>query len=212
MDRGNPMNVITHRNLLLTALVAAMATCALASEPVDCFYAARVAKKDSEGGMTRHPRCATVQRDGGICILRRHLRALDFGSDGLATLTLGGGRWFYVKRSGRALEVLPFDNGADDFAAGLVRGRRNGKIAFFDHSFLMVLPPKYDFAWPFEDGLAAVCAGCTEEAAGPEHHAPEHHAMTGGLWGYIDRGGKEVIEVQYTRDEAARRKEQRRNR
>jgi hypothetical protein len=198
------MDVITHRSLLLTALVAAMATCALASEPVDCFYAERAAKKDSQGGITRHPRCATVQRDGGIRILPGHLRALDFGSDGLATLTIENGRWFYVKRSGRALEVLPFDNGADDFAAGLVRGRRNGKIAFFDHSFRMVLPPKYDFAWPFENGLAAVCSGCTKEAAGSEHRA-----MTGGLWGYIDRHGKEVIEVQYTRDEAARRKEQR---
>ncbi len=196
------MNMITRRNLLLTALVAAIATCALASEPVDCFYAARATKKDSQGEITRHQRCAAVQPDGSIRILPRHLRALDFGSDGLATLVIEKGRWFYVKRNGRSLEVLPFDNGGDNFAEGLVRGRRNGKIAFFDRSFRMLIPPTYDFAWPLEGGLAQVCSGCKEVSEG------EHHPMTGGLWGYIDRRGNEIVPVKFSRDEAARRKEQ----
>lgn len=198
------MNANRLRNSVLATLIAAFATSALASEPVDCFYAPRAAKKDSQVGIARHPRCAVVQRDGSIRVLPRHLRALNFDSSGLATVVIEKGRWFYVKRNGRSLEVLPFDNGADYFAEGLVRGRRNGKIAFFDHAFRRVIPPKYDFAWPFEHGLAEVCSGCREVADG------EHRTMTGGLWGYIDKRGREVIEVQFSRDEAERRKALRR--
>lgn len=201
------MNIIRLRTTsLVAALIAAFATCALASEPVDCFYGARTAKNDSHGEITRHRRCAIVQNDGTIRILPRHLRALDFGSDGLATLVVAKGRWVYVKQDGATLEVLPLDNGADYFAEGLVRGRRKGKVAFFDHSFRMVLPPQYDFAWPFEGGLASVCSGCREEPA--DRSESEYHVLSGGLWGYIDHHGKEVIAVRFSRDDAARRKEQ----
>ncbi|MEA2164966.1 MAG: hypothetical protein QOK37_3093 [Thermoanaerobaculia bacterium] len=196
-------NGLRHTSITVV-LLAMLTTCALASEPVDCFYAARVAKKDSQGGIARHARCLVVQRDSSIRILPPHLRALDFDSNGLATLVIEKGRWFYVKRNGRSIEVLPFDNGADYFVEGLVRGRRNGKIAFFDHAFRMVIQPRYDFAWPFEEGLAEVCSGCREVAEG------EHRTMTGGVWGYIDRRGHEVVEVKFTRDEAARRRAQRR--
>lgn len=190
------------RNTALAALIAAFATSALASDPVDCFYAARAAKKDSRGGIARHPRCAVVQRDGSIRVLPRHLRALDFDSNGLATLVIEKNRWLYVKRNGRSLEVLPFDNGADYFVEGLVRGRRNGKIAFFDRAFRMVIPPRYDFAWPFEKGVASVCNDCKETSEG------EHDTMTGGRWGYIDKRGREVVAVKFTRDEAERRRAQ----
>src|SRR5882724_2772356 len=159
----------------MSILIALIGSNAFASEPIDCFYSARATSE-----ITLHRRCATVQRDGSIRILSRHLRNLDFGTDSLATLALKGGRWFYVKRNGQSLEVLPWDNGADPFADGLVRGRRRGRIAFFDRAFRMVLPPKYDFAWPFEDGLAAVCSGCKEEPVASDR---EHHALIGGLWG-----------------------------
>jgi hypothetical protein len=193
------------RSLILAALLAAtIAGSVFASEPFDCFYSSRAASKDKHSEFSLHRRCATLQSDGSIIILPQHLRALDFHSDGLATLVLKRGGWFYVRPNGKSLEVLTYDNGADYFVEGVVRGRRNGKIAFFDRTFRMVLPPKYDFAWPFDNGLASVCSGCKEEhAPDPEHHA----ALTGGTWGYIDHRGNEVIPVKYSRDEAARRRE-----
>ncbi|MEA2237291.1 MAG: hypothetical protein QOC81_2015 [Thermoanaerobaculia bacterium] len=200
---------MTHNRLryVILTIVVAMASNAFASEPVDCFYSSRAALKDKHSEFSLHRRCATVQPDGSILILPEHLRALDFHSDGLATLALKPGGWFYVRPNGKSLEVLTYDNGPDYFVEGVVRGRRNGKIAFFDRSFRMVLPPKYAFAWPFENGLAAVCSGCKEEppsASDPEHHA----ALAGGLWGYIDHRGNEVVSVRFSRDEAARRRAQ----
>ncbi len=153
--------------------------------------------------MSLHRNCAVVRSDGSVRIRTTHLRTLAF-NDGLATLNVDGRGWFYVRRNGRVLEVLLQDNGADDFVEGLVRGRRYGKVAFFDRSFRMVLPPTYDFAWPFENGLSMVCSGCREEPAAAD---PDHHVLVdGGLWGYIDHRGKEVIPVKYSRDEALRRK------
>jgi hypothetical protein len=194
---------------LLVALSLALALGAVrdafAAQSLDCFYAARPTAKNRDPEMSLHRNCAAVSGDGSVRILAQHLRALDFSANGLATLNVKERGWFYVRRNGRALEVLPEDNGADYFVEGLVRGRRHGKVAFFDRSFRMVLPATYDFAWPFEDGLAMVCSGCTEktDASDPDHHG----LVDGGLWGYIDHHGTAVIPVKYSRDEALRRKE-----
>ena len=194
---------------LLVALSLALALGAvhgaLAAAPLDCFYAARPTARNPDPEMSLHRNCAAVSGDGSVRVLARHLRALDFNANGLATLNVKERGWFYVRRNGRALEVLLEDNGADYFVEGLVRGRRHGKVAFFDRSFRMVLPPTYDFAWPFENGLAMVCSGCREEPAASD---PDHHGLVdGGLWGYIDHHGREVIPVKYSRDEALRQRD-----
>lgn len=188
--------------VLITVLTAPCP--ALASSLVDCFYSPRPTVHQPSPEWGRHPKCLAVADNGSVRVLAKHLKALDYSFDGLAVVWIDGGM-LYVKPSGETLDVLPQDNGADPFEEGLVRGRRNGKIAFFDHSFRMVLPAKYDFAWPFEDGLAEVCSGCVQ--APPDPADPEHHtAMEGGAWGFIDHQGREVVPVSYPRDEAWRRK------
>jgi len=191
-----------HLFALSLALALLIANSAFAAQSLDCFYAARPTAKNPDPEMSLHRNCAVVRGDGSVRIVARHLQALDFNADGLATFNAERRGWFYVLRNGRILEVLSEDNGADDFVEGLVRGRRHGKVAFFDRSFRMVLPPIYDFAWPFENGLAMVCSGCTQrtDASDPDHHG----LVDGGLWGYIDHHGREVIPVKYSRDEALR--------
>lgn len=190
---------------LSLALAVAAAHGAFAATTLDCFYAARPTAKNRDPEMSLHRNCAVVSGDGSVRVLARHLRALDFNADGLATLNVKERGWFYVRRNGRALEVLLEDNGADYFVEGLVRGRRHGKVAFFDRSFRMVVPPTYDFAWPFENGLAMVCSGCREEPAASD---PDHHGLVdGGLWGYIDHHGRAIIPVKYSRDEALRQRD-----
>ena len=48
---------------------------------------------------------------------------------------------------------------------------------FVDKSFRWVIPPKYDFAEEFSDGLAPV--------------------QVGGEWGYIDKAGNEIVPPKY---------------
>jgi hypothetical protein len=189
---------------LSMTLVLATANGPLTAKSLDCFYAARPTARNPNPEIGLHRNCAAVNGDGSVRILAPHLRALDF-ANGLAALNVKGRGWFYVRHNGRTLEVLTNDNGADDFVEGLVRGRRHGKVAFFDRSFRMVVPPTYDFAWPFENGFAMVCSGCKEKPAASD---PDHHVLVdGGLWGYIDHDGRRIIPVKYTRDEALRRKE-----
>ena len=193
--------------VLFVALSLALvtATSAFAAQPLDCFYVARPTAKNHDPEMSLHRNCAAVRSDGSVRILAKHLRDLDFNTDGLTTLNVKGRGWFYVRRNGRALEVLTEDNGADYFVEDLVRGRRHGKVTFFDRSFRIVLPPTYDFAWPFENGLAMVCSGCREQPAASD---PDHHGLVdGGLWGYIDHHGTAAIPVKYSRDEALRQRE-----
>lgn len=60
----------------------------------------------------------------------------------------------------------------------------NRKFGYIDASARMVIPPTWEFAGPFREGLARVGKG-----RGP--------AGYGGFWGFIDREGREVIAMEY---------------
>ena len=111
---------------------------------------------------------------------------------------LVGDQWYYVAPDGRTAPVIPFDNGADRFREGLARTRASGRIGYIDRSLRAAIPPRYDFAWPFENGRALVCMGCKPG----EPDSDGHRAVIGGQWGYIDRDGRTVEPIRLTRDEA----------
>jgi hypothetical protein len=98
--------------------------------------------------------------------------------------------------SGRTAPALPFDNGPDRFVEGLARSIRDGKVGFVDESLDLVVPREWDFAFPFEGGVARVCTGCTAR----RHSGGEHSEVVGGRWGYIDREGNVVVSVDYGLD------------
>jgi hypothetical protein len=75
---------------------------------------------------------------------------------------------------------------------------QGGKVGFVDTELNVVVAPVWDFASPFDDGVAAVCTGCVPVAVG------EHHGYTGGKWGFIDRSGKVIVPVEHASDAAAR--------
>ena len=101
----------------------------------------------------------------------------------------------YVNAAGVVVPVLRFDNGPDYFVEGLARTVQNGKVGFVDESLRVVIAPAWDFAFPFENGAALVCEGCTRRRVGDEHEE-----VVGGRWGRIDARGRVVVPVIHARD------------
>ena len=136
-------------------------------------------------------------------VIPEALRHLSF-REGPAVVAVGRDL-FWVDRSGRAVPALPFDNGADYFVDGLARTIRKGKIGFVDRRLREVIPPRWDWASPFDGGVAAVCEGCRPSGNG------EHRPVEGGRWGYVDRTGRIVVPATYARERLPSPEEARRS-
>lgn len=161
----------------LAALQAAPATRA-------CFYASR-----TQETLVAAPSCA--QWENGRPVLSAQVLSdlsFDDAPAGLASVRVQDD-WFWVRRDGYAQAVLTFDNGADDFAHGLVRGPGRDGMAYYDQELQPVLDTGYAWVMPFRDAYAVVCADCQQSAPGPDGH----RSLEGHTWGVIDRAGKEVV-------------------
>ena len=86
------------------------------------------------------------------------------------------------------VKVFMFDNGPDYVSDGMYRIIENGKMGFANEKGKVVIPPKYDFVWPFEKGSAKFCNGCTFKKEGEHTRIVEDNAVTG----FINRAGKEI--------------------
>lgn len=167
----------------MAVMLCLLAGSAWAEEfPLGCYYS----PVDTEEGLTPFESCA--RRDGNTVRLSpEHFRRLAFDEDGLATFSTGDGM-FYVDRQRSILQVPIFDNGADYFEEGLVRGLVNGKLGYYDKHLRQVIAPKYDWGTPFENGVASVGVGCSRS----ESDGDGHYSMGCDQWGVVDRTGKEI--------------------
>lgn len=147
----------------------------------DCWQPDRVVKQ-----------CAVAGDDGRPRLTLTYMSRLEFDSDGLAAIAMIGlpdtqkNQWFYVRRGGIPVPVESFDNGPDQFNDGLARSRVGGKTGYIDRRLNLVIPAKYDGAYPFEQGVAVVCPACVIVSDGA------HSWYDGGEWGRIDRTGRVV--------------------
>lgn len=144
-----------------------------------CIYSSK-AKDD----VLDFEHCAWSDAAGHIHLKRKHLLALDFDRNGLASVNIGGG-WYYVRRDGRLAPVMMMDNWAEPFADGLARSPVGSKIGFINRNLALAIPARYDGALPFEHGWAEVCIDCKLTSDG------EHSWYVGGRWGCIDHRGHE---------------------
>jgi len=119
-----------------------------------------------------------------------------YDSHGLAQAAIDG-QHYYVSKDGRVLAVITYDNGPDPFAEGLVRSLLDGKIAYFDSTLREAFSARFDWGFPFRDGKAVVCLGCS--IAPPDDDG--HKAVVGGLWGCVDAKGRVVIPIVHARSE-----------
>ena len=144
---------------------------------VACVYGSRSQKE-----LVDAPDCA--RRTPALELNPARLRDFAF-KRGLTDINIGGA-WYYVRRDGVSQPVMTFDNWADEFNSGLARSEVGGKIGFVDRRLRLILPRIYDGAFPFENGGALVCFGCTRENDG------EHSFYAGGDWTCIDTSGREL--------------------
>ncbi len=135
--------------------------------------------------------CVKKNKTGELFIAFPYLRQLSFGKNGLAVVYSHEEGWMYVNRKGRVIisGVAVMDNGADVFHDGLVRFSKNNKWGFADEKGRIVVPPIYDGAMNFENGLAKVCKACELKCVDKEC---EKHFFSGGEWFYIGTKGKIV--------------------
>ena len=114
--------------------------------------------------------------------------------DSMAFVVLND-HWVAINRSDSIL-LTPFifDNEPDYVKEGLFRYVENNKIGFANLKGEKMIPPKFDFATPFANGLAAFNVGGHTAKNGEEHSV-----WADGLWGFIDKKGKIVIEPKFMR-------------
>lgn len=92
-------------------------------------------------------------------------------------LILDADGWVYVDRAQRhVLRPFIFDNGPDYYAEGLARFVADGKMGFHNQALHVVVPAIYEFAFPFENGVAQAGTGCRSS-----RHA-EHSYVTCQQW------------------------------
>ena len=179
--------VVANRAVLVCAFIAwvmfAVPAWPGASQATSADYSCTYSAK-AKGDVLQFERCAWSDGSGHIHLKREHRLALDFDRYGLARVNIGGG-WYYVGRDSRLAPVMTMDNWAEPFADGLARSHVGNKIGFINRNLVLVIPPRYDGALPFEHGWAEVCIDCKLASQG------EHSWYEGGRWGCIDRRGHE---------------------
>lgn len=84
-------------------------------------------------------------------------------------------------------QVFNFDNGPDEPSDSLFRIVVNNKIGYADIiSGKIIIEPRFECAWPFEDSVAQVSTDCKKISDG------EHTSWESDHWFYIDKTGKKV--------------------
>jgi hypothetical protein len=111
------------------------------------------------------------------------------GKQSAAPLTMtqtDAGQWVITDSQKTVLyDVFIYDNGPDYPAEGLIRVVKNGKIGYADaKTYVLVIEPQFDCAYPFEGGKAKVSKQCKTVKDG------EHSVWESEAWQYVDKQGK----------------------
>ena len=96
------------------------------------------------------------------------------------------GKWVIMDSQKTTLyDVFIYDNGPDYPSEGLIRVVKNGKIGYADaKTYVLVIEPQFDCAFPFENGKAKVSNQCKTVKDG------EHSVWTSDAWQFVDKQGK----------------------
>lgn len=137
-----------------------------------------------DGTFAQLGECASANSDGTYTVAASTLRQLDFDRHGLAVIFIRDEGYAHVRRDGRALVVLTFDSGPDEFIGGLVRVKIGDKFGFANRRLKLVIPADYDGAYRFNGKRAWACTGCVLTSDG------EHSWFSGGEAVCLDQRGR----------------------
>lgn len=124
---------------------------------------------------------------GMLQISKAALSRLEFDADGIAAV-YASGQHYYLRRDGSQLPVISYDNGPDYFSEGVTRAVVDGRLGYYDIHLQPAFTARFDWGWPFENGVAEVCDGCrlgTPDSDG-------HTSLIGGERYRIDRNGQRL--------------------
>lgn len=135
------------------------------------------------------------QPGGRMLIPPRYILFMRVNRFGIA-MVLDETGWAAIDTRGQVLlRPFVFDNGPDEFQEGLARFVENNKMGFFNERCQKIIPARFDFALPFENGQARVCQGCRSVKTDDEHSV-----IQGGQWQVIDRSGQIIPTPPATKD------------
>jgi len=107
-------------------------------------------------------------------------------------IVIKDGKLTAINRKDEALyEVFNYDNGPDYISEGLSRMIKEGKVGFVNREGEIVIQPKYECQWPFNEGLAIFCENGRIEKMG------EYDVWKDAKWGAINKKGEVVIKAIY---------------
>jgi hypothetical protein len=182
--------------ILFILIFLILASLAMAGENYECIYYQNDAQDlvTEKSCLTYTENVRNKDAGGDALISKKVADSALYDENGIGFLYSPVGV-FYFTKSGLARKTMYFDNGPDYFSEGLARTEWNGKIGFFDKKLSIVIEPRFDFAFPFHNGLAAVCNGCTQKKLG------EHTVIVGGKWGAINVKGEIVVPICHSKSE-----------
>lgn len=129
---------------------------------------------------------------GKVVIQPQYIFAEDFSKYGIAAVCDLKPNWIYIDTRGKfVIKPMFYDNGYDPFTEGLARYEENRKIGFFNEKGDKVIPAKFEFAFPFQNGFSLVAKGVKRVKDG------EHTLIQADKWGFIDKKGKLTIPFKF---------------
>lgn len=95
----------------------------------------------------------------------------------------------YYDRNGKFIfKTFMTSEGPDGFHEGYIRYSENKKSGLISDKGQKITEAKYDWVSPINFGFASFCNGCYWDTSKDEEHPP----LVGGVWGFVDRNGKEI--------------------
>jgi hypothetical protein len=157
----------------------------------------RCGYKEPHGKVIIKPRFGKCSRfSEGMALVQE--RGVFWGLQSFLDMNLSLTAWGYIDPTGKyLLQFKPHDKlPAGSFAEGLapIYDTRSAKYGYIDHLGNIVLPPQFDHAESFSEGLAAVCSG--------QYHRPgqgfwltqqEADKMRTHRCGFIGHSGQMII-------------------
>ena len=182
------------RLVLLTFYLPFLLQGCSTEQEIPCAFTPIQTKENPYPELTEFKYCGQVDNTGKVLLNERIFKKVWFNEDGLADIRIHDGI-YYINKNAQLARTHLFDNGPDYFKEGLARTIINNKFGFINKKLTVVIKPRYDFAFPFVNGQAKVCNGCSLKPVG------EHKTVEGGKWGLINKQGNIVTEIKYSKKE-----------